>query len=276
MTPPAAAEDVRGPARGEQAAETALIRELWAAQREYVASQGATGAHLDYLDAHFSMSLTLRRRLAMIDWLASRIRPTDRVLEWGCQHAIDSCLYRRRFGDPIELHGCDYVPADSYRPFYEFSRLQYKVIDHPYRLDYADDFFDVVTSNGVWEHVDCENESLREIFRVVKPGGLFLVSCLPNRYSYTEAVQRWMGHTAHDRLYTMKSASAQLRAAGFEVVATEYRLIAPTMLNGFPRLVKSLYQAIDGPIWLANRLLERTWLVNRLSSNLMLAARKSA
>jgi ubiquinone/menaquinone biosynthesis C-methylase UbiE len=266
----------QAPARGDQAAEMALIRELWAAQKEYVASEGVAGAHLDYLDAHFSMSLTLRRRLAMIDWLASRIRPTDRVLEWGCQHAVDSCLYRLRFGPEIELHGCDCVPADSYRPFYEYSRLHYAVIQHPYLLEYADGFFDVVTSNGVWEHVDYENESLREVFRVLKPGGLFLVACLPNRYSYTEAAQRRMGHTAHDRLYTMASARSQLEAAGFEVVATEYRLVVPTMLNGFPGLVKSLYQAVDGPVWLANRLLERTWPVNRLASNLMLAARKPA
>jgi hypothetical protein len=243
----------QAPARGDQAAEMALIRELWAAQKEYVASEGVAGAHLDYLDAHFSMSLTLRRRLAMIDWLASRIRPTDRVLEWGCQHAVDSCLYRLRFGPEIELHGCDCVPADSYRPFYEYSRLHYAVIQHPYLLEYADGFFDVL-----------------------KPGGLFLVACLPNRYSYTEAAQRRMGHTAHDRLYTMASARSQLEAAGFEVVATEYRLVVPTMLNGFPGLVKSLYQAVDGPVWLANRLLERTWPVNRLASNLMLAARKPA
>ncbi|MDR3619370.1 MAG: class I SAM-dependent methyltransferase [Paludisphaera borealis] len=252
----------------------ALIRDLWAQQREYVASQNVTGAYLDYLEAHFSMSLTLRRRLAMIDWLASRIKPTDRVLEWGCQHAVDSCIYRLRFGTEIELHGCDCVAADSYRPFYEYSRLQYAVIQHPYVLDYADGFFDVVTSNGVWEHVDYEYESLREVFRVVRPGGLFLVSCLPNRHSYTEAFQRRMGHTAHDRLYTMDSARAQLKDAGFEVVSTEYRLVVPTMLNGFPDRVKNLYQKFDRPVWLANALLERTWPFYRVASNLMLAARK--
>ncbi len=68
--------------------------------------------------------------------------------------------------------------------------------------------------------------------------------------------------------------SAALEAVGYEVVSTEYRLVVPTMLNGFPDRVKNLYQKFDRPVWLANALLERTWPFNRVASNLMLAARK--
>ena len=252
----------------------ALIRDLWVQQREYVASQNVAGAHLDYLEAHFSMSLTLRRRLAMIDWLASRIKSTDRVLEWGCQHAVDSCIYRRRLGPEIELHGCDCVAPDSYKPFYDYSGIQYVEIQHPYLLDYPDGHFDVVTSNGVWEHIYWEQESLREVYRIVKPGGLFLVACLPNLYSYTEAFQRSMGHVAHDRLYTMESAREALECSATRSSSTEYRLVVPTMLNGFPDRLKNLYQKFDGAVWFANTLLEHAWPINRIASNLMLAARK--
>lgn len=261
-------------ARADHAAEAALIRELWAKQREYSASHGADGAHLDYLDAHFSMPLTIRRRLAMIDWLAKGIRPTDRVLEWGCQHAVDSCVYRRRFGPALELHGCDAVPPDAYRPFYEYSGLRYALIQHHYQLEYADNFFDVVTSNGVWEHVADEVNSLREIYRILKPGGLFLVACLPNRFSYTEALQRKLGHIAHDRLYTIDSATLMLKSAGYEVLTWDYRLMVPTMLNGFPKPLKAAYGALHGPAWAANSILERVWPINRIASNLMLVARK--
>lgn len=261
-------------AGADHAAETALIRELWAKQREYVASHNIDGAHLDYLDAHFSMPLTIRRRLAILDWLARGIKPHDRVLEWGCQHAVDSCVYRRRFGADLELHGCDAVPPDAYRPFYEYSGLRYALIQHAYHLEYDDGFFDVVTSNGVWEHVVDEVNSLREIFRILRPGGLFLVACLPNRFSYTEALQRKLGHTAHDRLYTIGSASRMLKDAGFQVGSWDYRLMVPTMLNGFPRLLKDAYGTLHGPVWLANSILERAWPINRLASNLMLTARK--
>ncbi|KAJ3067954.1 hypothetical protein HK102_007294 [Quaeritorhiza haematococci] len=262
------------PTPADHRAEADLIRALWAEQKAHVAANGLDTEEQEYLDAHFSMPLTLRRRLAVVDWLAKGIRPGDRVLEWGCRHAVDSCIYRRRFGASLELHGCDYVEADFYRPFHDYSGLKYARIRHPYRLDQPDRGFDVVTSNGVWEHVEDEENSLREVFRVLRPGGSFLVACLPNRYSYTEALQRRLGHTAHDRLYTIASASSLLRAAGFEVLAWDRRLVVPTMLNGFPRLAKDAYGRFHGLVWACNAVLERTWPINRTASNLMLVARR--
>jgi len=264
------------PAPADFRAEAALIRELWDAQKAHVAARGLDTEEQQYLDAHFSMPLTLRRRLAVIDWLARGIRPGDRVLEWGCRHAVDSCIYRRRFGDSLQLSGCDYVEGDFYKPFHDYSGLQYRRIGHPYRLDYADASFDVVTSNGVWEHVEDEENSLREIFRVLRPGGSFLVACLPNRLSYTEAIQRRLGHEAHDRLYSVASASALMAAAGFEVLETARRLIVPTMLNGFPRPLKDAYGRMHAAVWACNGLLERLWPVSLVASNLMFVARRPA
>ncbi len=263
-----------GPVAADHRAEAALIRELWSRQRAI--DGGIPEAERRYLDAHFSSPLTLRRRLAMIDWLAAGIRPGDRVLEWGCRHGVDSCVYRRRFGPSLDLHGCDFVEGDDYRPFHEYGGLKFTRLHDHVRLDYPDAFFDVVTSNGVWEHVADEEASLREVFRVLRPGGSFLVACLPNRYSYTEAVQRALGHSAHDRLYTVASATRLLNAAGFEVLAWERRLLAPTMLNGFPDPVKAAYGKLHGLVWALNAALERAWPVNLLASNLNLAARKPA
>jgi len=258
----------------DHAAEMEIIRQLLERQNEYVAKIGIAGANLDYLTAHCAMELTLRRRLAVVDWLALWIRCTDQVLEWGCQHALDSCLYRLRFGPDIELHGCDVVEADVYRPFFEFSGIHYSPVRHPYRLEYPSEFFDVVTSNGVWEHVSDEENSLREIFRVLKEGGLFLVACLPNRFSYTEALQRKLGHTAHDRLYSVASARRLLATAGFETLTWEFRFMIPTMLNGFPTWVKDAYEKVHHLAWIANVALEQLWPINRIASNLMIVARK--
>ena len=75
-----------------------------------------------------------------------------------------------RLGDAVELHGCDVCDGEDYRPFHEFSGLRYRRFHHPYLLEYEDASFDVVTSNGVLEHVPDDDRSVGEVFRVLTPG----------------------------------------------------------------------------------------------------------
>lgn len=253
--------------------ELKTLRTLWSRQQEHAASLGlGDDPGMRYLASHFALDITLRRHLAVLDDLAPYIR--GRVLEWGCRHGLDSCVYRMRLGDAVELQGCDVCGPDEYRPFHDASGLNYVQLHHPFLLDYEDESFDVVTSNGVLEHVPDDRASCGEVFRVLKPGGVFAVTCLPNRFSYTEAFQRRRGGTAHDRLYTLGSARRLLEGAGFRVVRTKRFLVLPSMLNGFPRRVKALYHRLSGPVWRANAVLEKAWPLNLLASNLMLIAVK--
>ena len=50
-------------------------------------------------------------------------------------------------------------------------------------LPFADDQFDVVYSGGVLEFFDDISNPLREIVRVLKPGGFFVVNIVPNKFS---------------------------------------------------------------------------------------------
>jgi SAM-dependent methyltransferase len=252
--------------------EVATLRRLWSEQRDYVAARSDLDVEMGYLAAHFAMNITLRRHLMVIDAIIPHVR--GRVLEWGCRHGLDSCVYRLRLGDRVELHGCDVCAEDDYRPFHRFSGLRYRRLHHPYLLDYDEETFDVVTSNGVLEHVPDDGRSVAEVFRVLRPGGTFVVTCLPNRYSYTEALQRHRGATAHDRLYTLGSARSLLESRGFEVTDARRFLMVPTMLNGLPGAIKAAYQRAHRLVWGVNAVLERTWPLNILASNLMLLARK--
>lgn len=257
-------------------AEVAILRRLWEEQQAHAATRPgeALVAGMDYLAAHFGMTMTLERHLRVLDRVMPFIR--GRVLEWGCRHGLDACVYRLRLGDLVELHGCDVCEGDDYRPFHDFSGLQYAQLGHPILLGYEDDSFDVVTSNGVLEHVHDDAASIREIHRILRPGGLFVVTCLPNRFSYTEALQRLRGATAHDRLYTIRSARQLLEAGGFAVVSARRFLMVPTMLNGLPKSWKSAYQASHRAVWAVNDLLEWAWPLSLLASNLMLVACKTA
>jgi len=271
-TVPAASLVLSHPCHINHSEEIRILRALLRQQEAYSTARPDCGACMDYLRMHFSMDITLRRHLRVVDLLMPYIR--GRVLEWGCQYAPDACLYRMRLGDSVGLDGCDIVPESAYRPFYEFSGIRYRRLVHPYVLDYPDETFDVVTSNGVLEHVPDDERSVGEVFRILKSGGAFLITCLPNRWSYTEAVQRWRNGPYHDRLYTVSSTRRMLRQAGFEVTAVRYIFMLPTMLCGLPRSLKASYQRADRAIRVANGVLERMWPANRLASNLMMVARK--
>jgi SAM-dependent methyltransferase len=252
--------------------EISLLKELWAKQLEYVSLNPNLGPSMSYMQLHFGMEITLQRHLRVIDMMAPYIG--GRVLEWGCQAALDSCIYRMRYGNSVELYGCDVYEMGAYKPFYDFSGIHYSKIEHPYRLEYQECFFDVATSNGVLEHVPDDLNSVKEIYRILKPGGIFVITCLPNKYSYTELFQRLRNGVAHERLYTLDLASKILVQAGFRTIATRYFFMLPTMLNGFPEKVKTVYQNLGKVIWSANDALERMWFVNRISSNIMIAALK--
>ena len=254
----------------DRARETQTLKRLW--EEHTLRPSVGIDYEADYLRSHCASDVTLDRRIRVLDMIAPLIR--GRVLEWGCRHGLDSCVYRMRFGAGVTLFGCDACEPELYEHFHAFSGMSYSRLTHPFRLDYDDASFDVVTSNGVLEHVPDDAASVAEIHRLLRPGGTFAVTCLPNRYSYTEALQRWRGATAHDRLYSLRGTRRLLRASGFEVVAARRFFMLPTMLNGFPAAVRDAYQSARGVVWPLNDLLERAWPLNHLASNLMITAVK--
>src|SRR4029077_12659124 len=119
--------------------EREQLRRLWA--RQSTDAAGPEGGELEYVRAHFSLGIALERRLRVIDMIVPYIR--GRVLEWGCRHALDSCVYRMRLGERVDLHGCDVCAPATSRVFHSFSRLRYRRLNHPFQLDYDDGAFDV-------------------------------------------------------------------------------------------------------------------------------------
>jgi SAM-dependent methyltransferase len=243
---------------------------LWDKQVAYGQAKGDQAA-FGYIQGHFT-DITLTRRFMMLDQTTPYIHGD--VLEWGCHAGVDSCILRMRFGDSINLAGCDVIDGTPFQPMYAFSHLAYTRLEHPYKLPYDSAAFDVVVGEGVLEHVEDDLNSVREVHRVLKPGGTFGITCLPNQWSYTEAVQRWRRAGNHERLYTMGAATRLLEENGFKVIKTRYCLMAPTMLNGFPTALQQGYQRFARGVWAANAVLEQIPLVNRLASNLTLIATK--
>lgn len=84
--------------------------------------------------------------------------------------------------------------------------LDERVIDNPNldkgfvsdaeNLPFEDNYFDIVFSDNVLEHLDNPFEVFNEVYRVLKPGGYFLFKT-PNKYHYMPVISRCTPHIFH-------------------------------------------------------------------------------
>jgi len=140
---------------------------------------------------------------------------SGRILDWGCRHAPDACLIRLHLGHAVDIDGCDVCDDDQHRLFYEFTGLRYERLTHLVTLPYPDDCFDAVVGSGVIEHVPFDYESLKELHRILKPGGRLILTYIPNAYSVDEWWSRYRKRPAHLRRYTKSQLRDLLLHTGF-------------------------------------------------------------
>ena len=79
------------------------------------------------------------------------------------------------------------------------------------RLDLPDAVFDAAVCAEVLEHLDDDDAALRELARVLRPGGLLLVTVPANPYRY-DWTDQWAGHR---RRYSVEMLEDRMRGAGF-------------------------------------------------------------
>jgi SAM-dependent methyltransferase len=89
-------------------------------------------------------------------------------------------------------------------------------------LPYEDGSFDLVTALDVVEHLDDDVGGLREMRRVLKPGGRALL--FVPAFMFLWGVQDDVSH--HRRRYTLKNLRGAVREAGFEVERATYANIS--------------------------------------------------
>jgi ubiquinone/menaquinone biosynthesis C-methylase UbiE len=169
--------------------------------------------------------------------------------------------------------GCTHVGLDVDPRIAEHAWLDDKVQGTAERMPFASETFDLVFADFIMEHVEQPGKVLSEIWRILKPGGLFLFHT-PNRYHYASIaarlttpafqervlrkletrLERALGNI-HPVLYRFNSGgtiSRTLRRAGFESWELRYEESEP------------YYLAISWPLLLVGVLYER--VVNRSDS----------
>jgi SAM-dependent methyltransferase len=123
----------------------------------------------------------------------------------------------------------------------------------PTALPFGDASFDAVVSVGVLEHVresgGTELGSLREIARILRPGGVFICYHLPNEYSLIELLARLVPGKPHHRYKFTRSDIRRLTsAAELELLETRrYGFLPRNFWRHLPRTVRNS-EAV-GALW---------------------------
>jgi predicted SAM-dependent methyltransferase len=119
-------------------------------------------------------------------------------------------------------------------PLYETADLLQKGVTHQVditRVPLPDASYDVVMANHVLEHIPDDAAAMRELFRLLKPGGVALLTVPLNPVRHqtyenpavTTPAERWAHFSAHDhvRMYGLDFAD-RLASVGF--VVSEFRV----------------------------------------------------
>lgn len=140
--------------------------------------------------------LNFRRRIVkMLEYLD--IRPGDIVLDMGCGEGFYSMIFNN-------LYDCT-VYAVDYDP--EILSLAHKWLDGKKgvfveqgdikKLRFQDNFFDKIICTEVLEHIDEDYVAIKELYRVLKPGGTIAIT-VPNKnyplvWDPLNKIREWLG-----------------------------------------------------------------------------------
>jgi SAM-dependent methyltransferase len=154
------------------------------------------------------------QRNKLLAWTLSRYFPDARtLLEVGCGAGIVLEALEERFPE-LSLVGGDPFPLALDLARARLERAELLLMDGrsiPY-----DDEFDVVAALDVLEHVEEDEEVLRELFRAAKPGGGLLLA-VPQHPRLWSRADDW---ALHVRRYTKHELVDKVERSGFSVVRT--------------------------------------------------------
>jgi len=250
---------VRGGVRTDRHRELAAILEF---ARSVADGEGNAIRHLD--DA-----ASVRRYCGKADEVAAVVRK-GRILDWGCLYGQMTYLLERR--------GLTVVPFDvegSRRPrtLCELVGRSPIYSQDPVKLPFEAASFEAVLSSGTLEHVADPDTSLREIHRILRPGGYFIIYNLPNRLSWIEWIGLLRG-TAHERRYLVREAREWLVRAGFEVLVARQENVLPCTFSSVSGRLRPMFLTVNRLFAGLDPLLSRFPVLSLFGTNLTLICRK--
>ena len=143
----------------------------------------------------------------IVQWIGRSVAPDPeaKVLEVGCGRGAGACLILEKFR-PARLHALDLdyrmiCQALGYlNP--EQRRCISLYVGDVFNLPYQDGALDGVFGFGVLHHLPDWRGGLREISRVLKPGGFYFLEEFYPQFYQNFLARRIFLHPEHDRFYS--------------------------------------------------------------------------
>jgi SAM-dependent methyltransferase len=168
-----------------------------------------------YSESNLTVPDFIRERLNEIIGEFSTYRETNRLLDIGFGAGtileVASNLQWEAFGLEVSKLAVEQARKRGFEVF------------HGSLTDarYPDHYFDVITSSEILEHLPDPNADLREIARILKPGGMFWATTPSARgLSFRLLKLNWsvLSPPEHIQLYSTKGVLLMLKNAGFSNV----------------------------------------------------------
>jgi SAM-dependent methyltransferase len=115
--------------------------------------------------------------------------------------------------------GIDLDPRVASNPF-----LDEGVVGSAEDIPYPSELFDLVLANNVLEHLESPERVLAEVYRVLKPGGLFIAKT-PNKYHYVPLIASLTPHRFHAWVNSLRGREPE------DTFPTRYLANRPSVLR---------------------------------------------
>ncbi len=192
---------------------------------------------VNYL-ANRPMFFSIIRTLEAVFFYKNKKFIKGKVLDFGCG---DGFFAKTVFGEKIIDIGLDLFNSRANEA--KKNKIYKKVVFYDgHKVPYSNNYFDTIVSNCVLEHIPNLENSLKEINRVLKPGGYFLTSVMTNNWEKNLFGNKIFGQSyikflrkkqEHYNLLSKNQWKKIFEKTGFKIIST------------YPYLNKTQSQLLD-------------------------------
>ncbi len=222
-----------------------------------LASLGSPYVAMHYAGNEARRHISTHRARAVVD--ALRI-DGGRALDVGCGSGFSSVLLARKASSVVAVDiGPDMVRIAGHLARLNGVDVTGVIADASRPLPFPDGYFDGLMSLEMIEHIADWRASVREMVRVVRPGGRLVIST-PGRYGLAQVIKTllvWAGvwrRGTYEWFIPKRQMIGELESLEVRVTTVEHVVFtAPMLPDSVMPLVRRVERAVEA-IWPLNRL----------------------